>query len=150
EYKEKEFRNVSAGDLGIETEEEKQELEKEATSYQPIFDKMSTLLQGKVQAVKASHRLRSHAVCFSADGEISIEMEKVLNQMPDGQSVKADKVLEINTNHDAFKGLENAFEQNDEKFELFTNLLYNQALLIEGLPLEDPVGFTNDISKIMK
>src|SRR5699024_5941239 len=82
EYKEKEFRNVSAGDLGIETEEEKQELEKEATSYQPIFDKMSTLLQGKVQAVKASHRLRSHAVCFSADGEISIEMEKVLNQMP--------------------------------------------------------------------
>lgn len=149
-YNEKEFRNVSAGDLGIDTEAEKEALEKETSDYKDVFVKMGDVLQGKVKEVKASHRLRSHAVCFSADGEISIEMEKVLNQMPDGQGVKAEKILEVNTNHDAFKAIEQAYETDDEKFTLYTNLLFNQALLIEGLPIEDPVAFTNDISKIMK
>lgn len=149
-YNEKEFRNVSAGDLGIDSEAEKEALEKEASDYKDVFVKMREVLQGKVKEVKASHRLRSHAVCFSADGEISIEMEKVLNQMPDGQGVKAEKILEVNTNHDAFKAIEQAYETDDEKFTLYTNLLFNQALLIEGLPIEDPVAFTNDISKIMK
>src|SRR5699024_243072 len=148
-YQEKEFKNVSDGDLGIETEEEKQEAEKEASDHKELFDKMKEILSGKVKEVKASKRLRSHPVCFSTEGEVSIEMEKVMQQMPDGQGVKADKVLEINTNHDVFQALKNATETDEEKLELYTNLLYNQALLIEGLPIDDPVDFTNDICKVM-
>ena len=93
--------------------------------------------------------MKNHPVCLTADGEISIEMEKVLNAMPNNQEVKADKVLEINANHEVFKSLKDAYENDKEKLGLYTNLLYNQALLIEGLPIQDPVEFTNDICKVM-
>ncbi len=76
-------------------------------------------------------------------------MEKILNAMPDSQNVKAEKVLEINPNHEVFQTLQDAFEQDKEKLSLYTNLLYNQALLIEGLPIQDPVEFTNNICKVM-
>ena len=76
-------------------------------------------------------------------------MEKVLNAMPDNQNIKADKVLEINANHEVFQSLKDAFENDKDKLALYTNLLYNQALLIEGLPIQDPVEFTNDICKVM-
>ncbi|MEI3611186.1 molecular chaperone HtpG [Pseudogracilibacillus sp. SO30301A] len=148
-YKEKEFKNVSSGDLGLESEEEKKEAEKEASDNKELFEKMKEILSDKVKEVKASKRLRSHPVCFSTEGEVSIEMEKVMQQMPDGQGVKADKVLEINTNHDVFNSLKDAYEQDEEKLKLYTNLLYNQAMLIEGLPIGDPVEFTNDICKVM-
>lgn len=148
-YKEKEFKSVSSGDLGLESEEEKQELEKEALDHKALLDKMKEILADKVSDVKASKRLRSHPVCFSTDGEVSIEMEKVLQQMPDNQGVKADKVLEINVDHDVFTALTKAYEVDAEKLALYTNLLYSQALLIEGLSVEDPVDFTNDICKIM-
>ncbi|MEI3604382.1 molecular chaperone HtpG [Pseudogracilibacillus sp. SE30717A] len=148
-YKEKEFKNVSSGDLGLESEEEKKEAEKEATDHKELFEKMKEILSDKVKEVKASKRLRSHPVCFSTEGEVSIEMEKVMQQMPDGQGVKADKVLEINTNHDVFNALKAANENDEEKLKLYTNLLYNQAMLIEGLPIGDPVEFTNDICKVM-
>lgn len=148
-YKDKEFRNVSSGDLGLETDEEKKEAEQEASEHKELFAKMKEILADKVKDVKASKRLRSHPVCFSTEGEISIEMEKVMQQMPDGQNIKADKILEINTNHDVFKALKNAYETNEEKLKLYTNILYNQALLIEGLPIHDPVEFTNDICKVM-
>ena len=77
-------------------------------------------------------------------------MEKVLNAMPDGQDVKADKVLEVNANHEVFKALKDAYENDKDKLNLYTNILYNQALLIEGLSISDPVEFTNDICKLMK
>lgn len=110
---------------------------------------MKATLAGKVSNVKASKRLRSHPVCLSTEGELSIEMEKILQAMPDGGGVKADKVLEINVNHDVFQSLKNALENDKDKLNLYTNLLYNQALLIEGLPVQDPVEFTNDICKVM-
>ncbi|ADU28997.1 Heat shock protein Hsp90-like protein [Evansella cellulosilytica DSM 2522] len=149
-YKEKEFKSVSSGDLGLESEEEKKELEKDATENKELFDHMKSLLSDKVKQVRASKRLKSHPVCLTADGEVTIEMEKVLQQMPDNQNVKADKVLEINVKHDVFNSLKDAFESDKDKLSLYTNLLYNQALLIEGLPIQDPVEFTNDVCKIMK
>ncbi|MCH1625712.1 molecular chaperone HtpG [Fredinandcohnia quinoae] len=148
-YKEKEFKSVSSSDLGIETEEEKNETTSEQTENKELFDYMKEALVGKVSDVRVSKRLKSHPVCLSTDGEITIEMEKVLSAMPDNQNVKADKVLEINVNHDVFQSLKNAFETDKEKVGLYTQLLYNQALLIEGLPIQDPVEFTNDICKIM-
>src|SRR5699024_6308227 len=136
-YEEKEFRNVSSGDLGLESEEEKKEIEEEEKEQKPLFDKMKEILAQKVKDVKASPRLRTHPVCFSADGDISIEMEKVLQQMPDGQAVKADKVLEINPNHPVYEALKRAYETDDATFTLYTELLYNQAILIEDLPMEE-------------
>jgi molecular chaperone HtpG len=149
-YKEKSFKNVSSGDLGIESNAEDKQAEEEAASEnKDLFVSMKELLGDKVTGVKASKRLKSHPVCLSSDGEVTIEMEKVLKAMPNGQDVKADKVLEINVNHEVFQALKEAYSNDQQKLNLYTNILYNQALLIEGLTVQDPVQFTNDICKIM-
>ncbi|MBB6635225.1 molecular chaperone HtpG [Cohnella thailandensis] len=149
-YKEKEFRSVSSGDLGIEPSEEEKASEAEESENKDLFESMGSLLAGKVKKVKASKRLKSHPVCLSAEGDVSIEMEKVLKAMPSGQDIQADKVLEINVNHEVYQSLKDAFANDKEKLSLYTSLLYNQALLIEGLPIQDPVEFTNNICKIMR
>lgn len=146
-YKDKEFKSVSSGDLGIETEEN--ESSSEDKDNKELFEYMKDILSDKVKDVRASKRLKNHPVCLSNDGELTIEMEKILNSMPNNQNMKADKVLEININHDVFKSLKEALEKDKDKLKLYTNLLYNQALLIEGLTINDPVEFTNDICKIM-
>lgn len=146
-YKEKEFKSVSSGDLGIESEEENK---KENEENKGIFEAMKEALGEKISAVKASSRLKNYPVCLSSEGEVSIEMEKILSAMPNNQGVKAQKVLEVNTNHEVFNSLKGALENDRDKFNLYTKLLYNQALLVEGLSIEDPVDFTNDICKLMK
>lgn len=148
-YKEKEFKSVSSSDLGLDNEDTNNDNKEESAENKELFTAMKEILADKVQDVKASKRLKSHPVCFSSAGDISIEMEKVLNSIPDSQNVKADKVLEINTNHSVFQSLKTALATDKDKLALYTNLLYNQALLIEGLPINDPVDFTNDICKIM-
>ncbi|GFP75218.1 molecular chaperone HtpG [Clostridium fungisolvens] len=149
-YKEKEFRSVSSNDLGIEDDDNKETSKEEEKENKDIFEGMKSILSGKVKEVRASKRLKNHPVCLANDGELSIEMEKILNAMPNNQGVKADKVLEINVNHDVFKSLKSAYEADKDKFNLYTDILYNQALLIEGLSIGDPVEFTNNICKIMK
>lgn len=146
-YKEKEFKSVSSGDLGIESEEENK---KENEENKGIFEAMKEALGEKISAVKASSRLKNYPVCLSSEGEVSIEMEKILSAMPNNQGVKAQKVLEVNTNHEVFNSLKDALENDKDKFNLYTKLLYNQALLVEGLSIEDPLDFTNDICKLMK
>ncbi|MDK0979412.1 molecular chaperone HtpG [Clostridium perfringens] len=146
-YKEKEFKSVSSCDLGIESEEENK---KENEENKGIFEAMKDALGEKISAVKASSRLKNYPVCLSSEGEVSIEMEKILSAMPNNQGVKAQKVLEVNTNHEVFNSLNDALENDKDKFNLYTKLLYNQALLVEGLSIEDPVDFTNDICKLMK
>ncbi|MCY8004394.1 molecular chaperone HtpG [Bacillus haynesii] len=148
-YQEKEFKSVSSGDLGIENDDEQNQSDGDDSQYKDLFEEMKKTLDGKVKSVRASKRLKTHSVCLAADGEVTIEMEKILNAMPDNQHVKADKALEINTNHEVFKTLQDAFENDKDKFKLYTGILYNQALLIEGLPIEDPVEFTNDLCKVM-
>ena len=146
-YKEKEFKSVSSDDLGIESDENNNEVSEENKS---LFEAMREVLNGKVKNVKVSKRLKNHPVCLSSEGEISIEMEKVLNSMPNNQGIKADKVLEINPNNEVFNSLKESYENDKDKFNLYTNLLYNQALLVEGLSVEDPVEFANNICKLMK
>jgi len=148
-YNEKEFRNVASGDLGFDASEDNDQSETENEEAKELFERMAGLLEGKVKAVKASKRLKSHPVCLSSEGELSIEMEKILKAMPDAGGVKADKVLEININHDVYGALKQASEQDQEKFALYTQLLYSQALLIEGLSIEDPVELSNNICKVM-
>lgn len=148
-YKEKEFKSVSSGDLGFEEENKEDASDSELAEHKDLFAHMAKTLSGSVKDVRASKRLKSHPVCLSTEGEITIEMEKVLNAMPDNPGVKAEKILEINPNHEVFASLVNAYEHDKEKLDLYTKLLYNQALLIEGLTIEDPVEFTNDICKVM-
>ncbi|MDD2283075.1 MAG: molecular chaperone HtpG [Eubacteriales bacterium] len=144
-YKEKEFKSVSSDDLGLEAEDKKTETEAE----KEMFTAMKEALGDKVSAVRASKRLKTHPVCLANEGDLSIEMEKVLSAMPNAQGIKASKVLEINPDHSVFKALQQSFAGDKEKFNLYTELLYNQALLIEGLPLEDPVDFANKVSQMM-
>lgn len=146
QYQEKEFKNVSAGDLGLEEEnkEESVATEEEKT----LFQKMQSVLGDKVKKVKTSSRLKQHAVCLVSDGEISIEMEKVLSAMPGNGGLKAEKILEINKNHPIFEKLMSQIN-DEEKLNRYTNLLYQQARLIEGLPIEDPVEFANQICELM-
>ncbi|TBL81088.1 molecular chaperone HtpG [Paenibacillus thalictri] len=148
-YKDKEFKSVSSSDLGLEADESQKEADAENNEHKELFEQMTSLLDGKVTGVKASKRLKSHPVCLSTEGDVSIEMEKILNAMPSNPGVKANKVLEINIHHSVYPSLKEAYANDKDKLRLYTNLLYNQALLIEGLPVQDPVEFTNDICKIM-
>ncbi|MFZ3171132.1 MAG: molecular chaperone HtpG [Carboxydocellales bacterium] len=148
-YKDKEFRSVASSDLGIETAENESCSDSDEQDNKALFEEMKKLLSAKVNDVRASKRLKNHPVCLANEGEITIEMEKILNSMPNNQNLKAAKVLEININHDVFRALKEAYVNDKDKLSLYTDLLYNQALLIEGLPLTDPVEFTNNICKIM-
>ncbi|QGQ47676.1 molecular chaperone HtpG [Metabacillus sediminilitoris] len=148
-YKEKEFKSVSSGDLGIEADDNETSTSKEDSENKELFDYMKTILGDKVKDVRVSKRLKTHPVCLATEGEVTIEMEKILSAMPDNQNIKADKILEINVNHHVFQSLKDSFANDKEKVSLYTNLLYNQALLIEGLPINDPVEFTNNICKVM-
>src|SRR5699024_3417153 len=124
-YDDKEFKSVASGDLGIESEEEDTAKE-ETDKHKNLFTKMKEILDGKVVDVVASKRLRTHPVCFSTEGEVSIEMENVLQQMPDGkgEGVKAQKILEINPDHEVFQTLRRVYETDEDKLKLYTNILY--------------------------
>ena len=150
-YNEKEFRNISSDDLGLETEEEKKEAEKQVEENKDLLTFLKDALDGKVKEVILSQRLKSHPVCLSTEGAISLEMEKVLNSMPNANAneVKASRVLEINANHPIFGTLTKLYETDKEKLKSYAQLLYTQALLIEGLSVEDPVAFSNQICDLM-
>ncbi len=148
-YDEKAFKSVSAGDLDLSTEEEKEEEKKQTEENQELFDVLREALDGKVKAVRLSKRLKSHPVCLTADGAVSIEMEKVLGAMPGDNQVKADKVLEINESHPIFQKLRTLYDGDRDRLKDYARLLYDQALLIEGLPVEDPVEFSNLVSRLM-
>ena len=149
DYSEKEFKSVSAGDLDIETAEEKEEVKAKAEESGDMFKFMQEKLGGKVKEVRLSGRLKTHPVCLSSEGEVSVEMEKILNTMPGDQKISSSKVLEINPDHPVFNSLKNAFENDKDKLEKYSKLLYDQALLIEGMPVDDPVEFSNLVSELM-
>ncbi len=149
-YEEKEFKSVAAGDLDLETEEEKEAAKKQSEESKDLVAFMKDALGDKVSAVRLSTRLKSHPVCFSADGQVSLEMERVLGSMPNADgSVKAQKVLEINASHPIFEKLKALFENDKETLKTYTQLLYNEAALMEGVPVDDPVTFANQICALM-
>ena len=136
---------------GLETEEEKKAAEDATAENKDLFDAMKTALDGKVKEVKVSTRLKDHPVCLSADGPLSIEMEKVLSKQPGSEGVKSDKVLELNINHPVFAVLKAAQEAGDtDKVKKYSSLLYAQAQLIEGLPVDDPAAYAEAVCSLMK
>ncbi|MDR0854309.1 MAG: molecular chaperone HtpG [Clostridiales Family XIII bacterium] len=152
-FDEKEFRSVSDSDLGIEeSEEEKKKAEEQAESYKDLLEAIKAGLEGKVNDVKLSKRLKSHPVVLVAGDGMSLEMEKILNQIPSGeeQKVKAERILEINADHAVLKALEKIYENDKDSVKEYAGLLYDQALLMEGLPVEDPVAFSNSICSLIE
>ena len=151
DYKEKEFKNINSGDLGLETEDEKKAAEETATENKDLFEEIKKALNGKVKEVKVNPTLQEHPVTLSSEGGISMEMEKVLRRMPNAEGVESTKVLELNPNHTVFAALKAAHAAGDaDKVAKYAELLYDQALLIAGLPLDDPSGYTDLVCELMK
>ncbi len=150
EFDEKQFKSVSGEDLEIEeTKDEKEAAEKQAEENKDLLEFMKEALGGKVAEVKLSNRLKSHPVCLTSKGGLSIEMEKVLNAMPTDEKVQAERVLEINAKHAVLEKLRKEYEADKETVKKYAALLYDQARLIEGLPIEDPVAFSNAVCELM-
>ena len=151
DYKEKEFKNINSGDLGLETEEEKKAAETAAEENKDLFADIKTALKGKVKDVKVNPTLKDHPVSLSSEGGLSMEMEKVLRRMPNAEGMESTKVLELNPGHPVFEALKAAKAAGDsDKVSKYAELLYDQALLIEGLPLEDPVAYAQMVCELMK
>lgn len=147
EYDGKHFVNVCKDDLDLSTDAEKEAMTKKNEDAKDLLDKMKEALDGKVTAVKLSNKLGSHPVCLSAEGYVSLEMEKVLNSMPGAnQGVKAQLVLEVNAEHPIVEKLKSADEETLKKY---TNLLYSSARLIAGLDLENPTEFSDTLAEMM-
>jgi len=147
-FMEKEFRSVSDPDLGLGSEEEKESFKALSEANKPLLESLGKSLDGLVKEVRLSDRLKSSPVCLTADGPLSIEMEKVLNAMPMQEGAKAERILELNASHPVFETLR-ALDAEDPKLSEYAKLLYDQALLIEGLPIDDPVAFADAVCRLM-
>ena len=148
-YKDKKFMNVLSSEFDLSTEEEKENLKKVNEDNKSMLDKMTSILNNQVKNVRFTNKLKDHAVCLTSEGDVSLEMEKVLNAMPNGESVKANKILEINENSKIADKLKELYASNSEELEKYTKILYNQARLIEGLSVENPTELTSLICEIM-
>ena len=148
EYDGHKFVNVNNDDVDLDTDEEKEELKKRNEDSKDMFEFMNEVLDD-VKTVRFTNKLKKHPVCLSTEGNISLEMEKVLNSMPDAQKVKAEVVLEINEEHPIADKLKDLYESDKSKLEKYTKVLYNQARLIEGLEIENPTELTSIICDLM-
>ena len=148
-YKYKKLMNVLSSEFDLSTEEEKENLKKVNEDNKSMLDKMTSILNNQVKNVRFTNKLKDHAVCLTSEGDVSLEMEKVLNAMPNGESVKANKILEINENSKIADKLKELYASNSEELEKYTKILYNQARLIEGLSVENPTELTSLICEIM-
>jgi len=151
DYQGKKFQSVLDSKLDLETEEEKKALEKKQEKSHDMLETMQKALEGKVGSVKLSGRLKSHPVCLSSEGDLSMDMAKTLNEMPgnEGEKAKAQTVLELNPEHEIYTKLIQLQENDSETLTEYAKLLYDQALLIAGMPITDPVAFSNRICKLM-
>ncbi|MCI8486616.1 MAG: molecular chaperone HtpG [Clostridia bacterium] len=149
EYEGKKFVNVSANNVDLDTEEEKQELKKVNEENKEMFNLMKETLKDCVQDIRFTHRLKNHPVCLSSEGAISIEMEKVMKEMPTGQGIKAQTVLEINEKHEIANKIKELYKNDKEELKKYTKILYAGARLIEGLTVDNPTEISNLICDIL-
>lgn len=149
EYDKKLFKSINQGDLDLLDETEKETIKKIEDENKDLLSKIKEILQDEVKEVKLSTRLVDSPVCLVSGEGLSFEMEKVINQMPGDKTMKADKILEINPKHDLFHAIEKLYQNHPEELDDYAYILYHQALLIEGLPIKDPVVFTNKMVQLM-
>ncbi len=153
QFREKTFKNASQGNLDLDTEEEKKELEQTTSDNKDLLDFMKDALKDEVAEVKISNRLSDDPVCLTAGEGVSFEMEKVFANMPEGNGpmggMKAERILELNPNHPIFQTLKTLFMSDKEKVKEVAEVLYDQALLIEGFPIEDPIAYSRKICELL-
>ena len=149
-YKEKNFVNIASSDANLETDEEKEELKKTNEEYKDMFKKMHEALNNGVNEVEFTHRLKNHPVCLTSKGDVSLEMQKVMDAMPTDTGVKATTVMEINENHPIADKLKSLYEKKDfETLEKYSKILYSEARLIEGMSLDNPTEISNLICELL-
>ena len=149
EYNSKKFVNVSSENTDISTEEEKKHINEINDNNKDMLSSMKNLLGDSVKEVKFTSKLKNHPVCLTTEGEVSTSMEKVINSMPTGEKIKASEVLEINSNHKIANKLKELYKDNKEQFEKYTKVIYFEARLIEGLPIDNPTEMSNLMCDIM-
>ena len=149
EHKEKKFANVSANDVDLDSDEEKEALKKENEDNKDMFDLMKEAIGNNVQEVRFTHKLKNHPVCLTSSGALSVEMEKVLNSMPNDQKVKAQTILEINDSHEIANKIKDLYETDKEELKKYSKILYAQAKLIEGLTIDNPTEISNLVCEII-
>ncbi len=149
-YNEKEFCDINSNDLDLGTEEEKKEAEAKEEESKDLLQFIKESLGDKVDNVVLSRKLKTHAVCLSSEGDVSFEMEKYFANIPGSpeQGVKAKRVLEINPNHPAFESLKKAYEDNKDKAKSMASIMLDQALLMAGMPVEDMLGYSENVFKL--
>ena len=151
-YDDKEFKSILDADLGLESEEEREEIKKQSEDNKELLDALSKALEGKVKKVELTGRLKNHPCCLRAEGPVTLEMEKVLNQQAavnGGETIRADRVLELNADHPIFKKLCALQAEGSDALADYADILYTQSLLIEGLPVDDPAGYANKICALL-
>lgn len=149
EYNSKKFVNVSSENTDISTEEEKKHINEINDNNKDMLSSMKDLLGDSVKEVKFTSKLKNHPVCLTTEGEVSTSMEKVINSMPTGEKIRASEVLEINSNHKIADKLKELYKDNKEEFEKYTKVIYFEARLIEGLPIDNPTEMSNLMCDIM-
>lgn len=150
EYEGKKFANVCADNIDLESKEEKEELEKVNEENKSMFEVMKEAINSEVQNIRFTHKLKNHPVCLTSEGAVSIGMEKTLNAMPNNnENIKAQTILEINENHPIVNKLKDLYEKDKEGLKDYTKVLYSQARLIEGLPIENPTEISNLICNLI-
>ena len=149
EYKGKTFVNVSNESTDLSTEEEKEKINKENSDNKDMLEEMKKVLEGNVEEVKLTNKLKSHPVCLTTTGEVSTSMEKVINAMPTDEKIKASEVLEINASHKIVDKLKDLYKNNKDEFTKYTKVIYYEARLIEGLSIDNPTELSNLMCDIM-
>jgi len=149
-YEDVPFKSIQQGDADFVDEDKKENLKEKEKESKKVLKALSKALKDKVKEVKLSARLKDSPVCLVSGEGVSMEMEKILKQMPNANDqVKAEKILEINPDHELFKAIEAVYEKDASNIDDYASLLYHQALLIEGLPIEDPTEFNKHLVKLM-
>ena len=149
EYKGKTFVNVTSESTDLSTDEEKEKINKENTDNKDMLEEMKKVLEGNVEEVKLTNKLKSHPVCLTTTGEVSTSMEKVINAMPTDEKIKANEVLEINASHKIVDKLKDLYKNDKDEFTKYTKVIYYEARLIEGLPIDNPTELSNLMCDIM-
>lgn len=148
-YQDKPFKNITQGELDLLDQEEKEHIAKLEEEKKDLISKLKEILTGKIDDVKLSRRLVDSPVCLVSGEGVSLEMEKVISSLPHNEKVTATKILEINPNHELFKALETVYQNSPDELEMYADVLYSQALLMEGFTLENPMDFANKLSKLI-
>ena len=147
-YEEKSFKNVSDENLDLESEEEKKETEKANKDNSDLLKDMSELLD-EVKEVRFSNKLKTHPVCLTTKGDVSIEMQKVFDAMPNDMGIKAEMILEINEKHPISKKIKDLYKKDKDEFEKYSKILYSEARMIAGLPIDNPTEISRLICEVI-